>query len=204
MLKIPEKTIIEEIQPQCDNLHKMLKEQKEHLHITNQELSDQTGIPLSNIAKFFSGSLAHPSVFYVMAVCICLKQSLDVLLGNAREPLDATAAEKRIKELEVENLLLKQEVNFDKKYTDKLETMLEEQKTIIKSSLALAAVLAFAFLTYLSIDLTTPHAGFIQHDGISPGIIITVIAIAAAIGQTVYFVVKHHKNKPKKDDTHNE
>lgn len=204
MLKIPEKTIIQEIQPQCDNLYKMLKEQKEHLHITNQEISDQTGIPLSNIAKFFSGSLSHPSVFYVMAICICLKQSLDVLLGNTREPLDATAAEKRIKELEVENILLKQEVKFDKKYTDKLETMLEERKTIIISSLALAAVFAFAFLTYLSIDLTNPQIGFIRHDGISPSIIIIAVAIVAAIGQTVYFVVKHHKNKPKKDDTHNE
>ena len=52
MIKIPDQTIIQKIQPQCDKLHIALKNQKELMHLTNQDIADITGLPLSNIAKF--------------------------------------------------------------------------------------------------------------------------------------------------------
>lgn len=61
---IPAKSIIRQIQSQCDTLHIKMKHQKDARRETNQSVTDNTGILISNVAKFFSGSLANPSMFY--------------------------------------------------------------------------------------------------------------------------------------------
>lgn len=200
MIKIPEKTIIQEIQPQCDNLYIALKEQKELQHLTNQDVADITGIPISNVSKFFSGALSQPSVFYVMAICICLKQSLDSLFSNETKPKESTEAEKRIAELEAENKLLKQEISFNKRLIKHLETGIKdletgikERKPVIYSLAGLCLITSFALASYLFVDITNPNSGYFQGSHISPFIIVIIIAVAASVAQAIYYSSRRRK-----------
>ena len=76
-----QKTIIQQIQPNCDNLWQRLKAAKEASRKTNQQIANETGISISTISKFFSGASSAPSVFNIAALCICLGVSLDDLMG---------------------------------------------------------------------------------------------------------------------------
>ena len=62
-------TIIQQIQPQCDNLYKSIKDAAMTQHRTHREIVERTGVPRSTVAKFLSGALASPSVFYIAALC---------------------------------------------------------------------------------------------------------------------------------------
>lgn len=72
-------TIIQQIQPQCDNLYKNIKDAAMTQHRTHREIVEHTGVPRSTVAKFLSGALASPSVFYIAALCKYLHLSMDGL-----------------------------------------------------------------------------------------------------------------------------
>ena len=72
-------TIIQQIQPQCDNLYKNIKDAAMTQHRTHREIVEHTGVPRSTVAKFLSGALASPSVFYIAALCKYLNLSMDGL-----------------------------------------------------------------------------------------------------------------------------
>ena len=72
-------TIIQQIQPQCDNLYKNIKAAAIAQHRTHREIVEHTGVPRSTVAKFLSGALASPSVFYIAALCKYLHLSMDGL-----------------------------------------------------------------------------------------------------------------------------
>lgn len=75
-------TIIQQIQPQCDNLYKNIKDAAIAQHRTHREIVEHTGVPRSTVAKFLSGALASPSVFYIAALCKYLNLSMDGLFDT--------------------------------------------------------------------------------------------------------------------------
>ncbi len=76
-------TIIQQIQPNCDELYKRIKEAKDAQRKTHKDLVESTGVPQYTIAKFLSGALTNPGVFGVAAICIDLGLSLDELMGDS-------------------------------------------------------------------------------------------------------------------------
>ena len=207
MIKIPDQTIIQKIQPQCDNLHIALRNQKEIMHMTNQDVADITGLPLSNVAKFFSGNLSSPNVFNVMAVCICLNQSLDELFGNKSGKAQDDGLKAKVLELEAENNQLKKELAFELKLEDKnektvkhLEDELKVQTRVITGLVALCAIMTFSLLIYLVFDINSPEHGFVKETHVSPALLIIIAVIVAAIGVAIYSASKIIKRK--KDGIH--
>ena len=79
-------TIIQQIQPNCNNLYQRIKDEARNQHKTHRNLVETTGIPQYTIAKFFSGRLSSPGVYDVAAICIDLGLSLDELMGVAPPP----------------------------------------------------------------------------------------------------------------------
>lgn len=79
-------TAMDELLPRCDAVLETIKEQKTRQGLTNQQLADVTGIPLSNVKKYFSGDLKNPSLFYTAAACRVLGLSLDEMLGLEARP----------------------------------------------------------------------------------------------------------------------
>lgn len=77
-----ENTILQNIEPNCDNLLSVLKEKKKEMHITNQEIASRTGVPFDTVRKYFAGESKSPNVFNIMSFCILFGLSLDNILGN--------------------------------------------------------------------------------------------------------------------------
>lgn len=75
-----------------------IKARKNELGLTNQQIADATGIPLSNIKKYFSGDIKNPSLFYTAYACQLLGLSLDDLMGMERtkDENDVSRLEKAI------------------------------------------------------------------------------------------------------------
>lgn len=201
-------TIIQQIQPQCDTLHIKMKEQKDAQHETNQSVADHTGIPISNVAKFFSGTLANPSVFYMAAICIFLGLSIDELLGiTPKKDADGSAA--RIAELEAQlertNLQLERtnkELELVERHCKFLEDGLAERKGNFTSLSTMCAVLIIPLIMYLVIDISNANFGFFRYNNDIPivGIIIAIVIIVSIVLLTIH-IIKENKNKHKNKDT---
>lgn len=79
--------MVDDMQLLGDAVLGAIKARKNALGMTNQQLADAAGIPLSNVKKYMSGDIKNPSLFYTAAACRVLGLSLDDLLGlEARQP----------------------------------------------------------------------------------------------------------------------
>lgn len=56
-------TFIEEMQPNFDALPERLKDEKFRNHLTNQQLSDVSGVPIATTSRILSGAVFEPRLF---------------------------------------------------------------------------------------------------------------------------------------------
>lgn len=201
MKKANAQTIIQQIQPQCDTLYLKMKDQKDAQHETNQSVADSTGVPISNIAKFFSGTLANPSVFYMAAICIFLGLSLDELLGIT--PAKATDdRDARIAELETQLDHANRELELVKHHNKYLEEGIAERKANYNSLTTMCAILIIPLVVYLIVDISNTNLGFFRGDDISiVGLIIAIVIIVAVVLLTTHIIKekrlkKHETDRP--------
>lgn len=59
-----------------------LKKIKEKYHLTNEEWSKRSGVPVSTIARFLSSSLNIPNFPAVCAMLVCLGESIDAFYSR--------------------------------------------------------------------------------------------------------------------------
>lgn len=191
MKKAPAQTIIQKIQPQCDKLYIRIKNEKDAHHETNQSIADATGVPISNVAKFFSGSLASPSVFYVAAICIYLHLSLDGLLeiAQSKEPEDVT----NIAELQAKLDGAEKQLALLKEHNKLLEAGIKERKSIINSLAGLCLFLSASLMTYIAIDIANKNFGFFRADGVSAVGIVIIVLLMVSVGFLISRFIKEKK-----------
>ena len=194
----PTQTIIQQIQPQCDNLYKKMKHEKDMQHKTNRSLAERTGIPISTTAKFFSGTLSNPGIFSVTAWCIDLSLSLDVLMGISRENESECVA--RIAELEAELASEKRENELLKNQNKQLEAGIAERKPIIYGLAGLCLLLAFAVLAYIIIDMSNLNFGFFRADNFGNSLTVLTLGFGILIVAALHIITKN-KAKNKNDNT---
>ena len=72
------------------NLAKRIKELKEQNQMTNQELADRSGLPLSNVSKLLSGVTQYPTIDTVAKLATALNISIDYLVYGNESPLSKT------------------------------------------------------------------------------------------------------------------
>ena len=63
------------------NIQEVCKSRKEELKLTYQEISDDSGVPLSTVQNFFSKFSKSPSIYTVAPICKALGISLDEVFG---------------------------------------------------------------------------------------------------------------------------
>lgn len=185
---IPEQTIIQRIQPECDTLHIKMKEAKETQHKTNQGLSDSTGIPLSNIGKFFSGFITNPNAHYVAALCIDMGLSLDKLFGIPTETAGADAAA-RIRELEAEIHDLNIHFDYTKKERDNLISVAKLRARVITGLLAISVLMTIFIIIYMIIDVNNPNTGLFQADYKNPFGFVIIASIVLSFAAIIAFLI---------------
>lgn len=174
---IPEQPILEKIKPLCDSLHIKMRNQKDALHETNQSVSDGTGIPLSNVGKFFSGTLSNPSVFNTAAMCIHLGMSMDELFEIA--PQDNT---EKVKQLESQIERANSDLELVRHHNELLESGIKERKPVMFGLTVVCLLLAVALIGYLAVDVSNLNFGFFTHDGVSVVGIAIIALLLVSIG----------------------
>lgn len=68
-----------------DVLKQLCKEQKLAKHMTNQDIADESGVPVSTVNNYFSSLSKCPSIFTVGPICAVLDISLDEFFGICAE-----------------------------------------------------------------------------------------------------------------------
>lgn len=194
-------TIIQRIQPQCDALPQRMKDAKNAQHKTNQSVADSTGVPLSTVAKFFSGTLSSPSVFGVAAMCIDLDLSLDNLMGiTAEQPEEDRSY---IMELELRLESSQAQLALLKEHSKILESGIAERRPLLLGLLGLCSFLFIAFTVYLIMDVGDFSFGFVRDsEHVPTALILLALLAAAVVFGTVQVFIKHkaNNNNTKKDD----
>lgn len=189
--------IIAKIQPKCDEFCQKVKEVKKAQGKTNQEISDATGIPLSNISKFFSGNLSNPNIYNAVAVCMYLGISIDEAFCMKNSSDDYST--KRISELESELHDMALHLEYEKKYGKIIEKELKSRKIIIAALLGICVFLISAFSFGVIYDSLKKDVGFIQGKSVAPISILCITAILISIVVTVSIVCVYILKK-KRDD----
>lgn len=217
MRKEENRTIIQQLQPYCDDLHLKMKAEKNAQSKTNQDIVDTTGLPFSTVSKFFAGLLSNPGVFGVSAICIDLGMSLDELMGIEAPPgADMTADIDRLQmELDHKDALLhktEEEVELLKERSRMMDRGLQQEekhiietrktwKPIIYGLCGLCIILASVLMVYIVLDAQRPDVGLIQ--GIENTSIVVWVGLSAVIMTALllmHTVVSRWYRKAKKDD----
>lgn len=184
-------TIIQQIQPNCDDLYKKIKNAAVAQHRTHRDIVENTGVPRSTVAKFLSGAISNPGVFFISALCIYLGLSLDELMGITPTPPEQDASAVEIAELKGKLAKAEAEVAMLKGSCKIYQNGIAERKPVIYGLTGLCIFLSMAFVTYLLIDISDSAHGFIRpNQPVSPVFVLLVLAIISTAFITVHSVVK--------------
>lgn len=122
------------------NQLKLLKEKRK---LTNQQLSDLSGVPIGTINRIMAGQTDNPSFQTVCDIVMAMDGSLDELVGIKDEtPLEKKAANKDLIQL--------------------YESMLENKEKWMHRLFTCCCVLMVVLIGIVAFDLMNPHIGFFQ------------------------------------------
>ena len=121
-----------------------LKRLKDKRKLTNQQLSDLSGVPIGTINRIMAGQTDNPSFQTVCDMVMAMDGSLDELVGIKLEP---TAAEKKPVTKEIIALY---------------ESMIESKDMWIRRLFVVCCILAAFILCVMAYDLANPMIGYFQ------------------------------------------
>lgn len=208
-------TFIEEMQPNFDALPERLKDEKFRNHLTNQQLSDVSGVPIATTSRILSGAVSNPGFFHIAALCAAMDVSMDSVAGvhprgdqaeidQLRQEIaykDEIIAEKgaaidrlldrsRIMEAGVaarDDRISKQSEALSKK-DSALASLQRENKPLIYGQCALNILLTAVLMVYMVLDARNPEIGLIRSEKISAVILLGAAGIAAVFMLTAFLI----------------
>lgn len=200
MKKLRNQTDHIELQKKCDGLYLVLREYKEDLHLTNQDISDATEVPMDRARKYFAGDLKNPSLYDVMAFCMLFGLSLDTLLGNPYGQAQGQGNDAEVARLEKENSILQIKYENEQRFLQRVEKILQRTTIGLFVLLALCAVLVLTLATYFILDLKNHGVGFVKSEAVSPVAFIVAGVLVAAVIIMALLLVRVLKNKKHKGE----
>ena len=208
-------TFIEEMQPNFDALPERLKDEKFRNHLTNQQLSDVSGVPIATTSRILSGAVSNPGFFHIAALCAAMDVSMDSVAGvhpsgdqaeidQLRQEIaykDEIIAEKgaaidrlldrsRIMEAGVaarDDRISKQSEALSKK-DSALASVQRENKPLIYGQCALNILLTAVLMVYMVLDARNPEIGLIRSEKVSAVILFGAAGIAAVFMLTAFLI----------------
>lgn len=185
-------TIIQQIQPQCDNLYKNIKAAAIAQHRTHREIVEHTGVPRSTVAKFLSGALASPSVFYIAALCKYLNLSMDGLFDT--EPQCEREAGENA-DLQAKLNSADQQIKHLNEKCRMLQAGIKERKPVIYGLAGLCIFLSAALCGYIALDISDrKHGLFVANRFPIIGCALCIL-IGAAVFGFLYYIAKNRKKR---------
>lgn len=185
-------TIIQQIQPQCDNLYKNIKDAAMTQHRTHREIVEHTGVPRSTVAKFLSGALASPSVFYIAALCKYLNLSMDGLFDT--EPQSEREAGENA-DLQAKLNSAEQQIKHLNEKCGMLQAGIRERKPVIYGLAGLCIFLSVALCGYIALDISDMEHGFFTENGLSVMGGVLCIFLVSVVLALLHFAAKAKRKK---------
>lgn len=99
---------IQYVSPYIEKLSEHLKRAKLQKGISNEKISEITGLPYGFLTRIFTGQVVNPPLEHVAVLCKFFNLSLDELTGltDVEEELDNNDPASRLHTLELENARL--------------------------------------------------------------------------------------------------
>lgn len=187
-------TIIQQIQPQCDNLYKNIKDAAMTQHRTHREIVEHTGVPRSTVAKFLSGALASPSVFYIAALCKYLHLSMDGLFYTDQK-CEREAGENA--DLQAKLNSAEQQIKHLNDKCGMLQAGIRERKPVIYGLAGLCIFLSVALCGYIALDISDREHGLFVASRFPVIGCALCILIGAAVFGFLYYIAKSRRKEDK-------
>ena len=148
MDKFEKGTILYDLQPYCNALLPLMRDEKDKKGTTYQEISDITGITMDNIKRFYTGEHKQPSVYKIAALCRYFGLSMDALFGLTSTDKIVAHTELEKKDAEIEALKAKIATQADEyerrlaTYQSQLADMKADKAALVESLHERAAQMA--------------------------------------------------------------
>lgn len=170
-------SVIDELSPYIRAYPKVFRMARARCSLTNEELSDRSGVPYSTVRNAQSGN-GGVTIVQAAALARVLGLSIDEMFGAVRPE----AEQQRIRTLELELADRNGEI---RSLRDSNDTLRSELARRTYSLITVCSLLFFAVAWYLIWDYRLPNAGLIIGGNISLAawlILLLVIAAACIMG----------------------
>lgn len=201
-------TFIEEMQPNFDALPERLKDEKFRNHLTNQQLSDVSGVPIATTSRILSGAVSNPGFFHIAALCAAMDVSMDSVAGVHPSGDQAEIDQLRQEIAYKDEIIAEKGAAIDRlldrsrimeagvaarddrisKQSEALASVQRENKPLIYGQCALNILLTAVLMVYMVLDARNPEIGLIRSEKISAVILFGAAGIAAVFMLTAFLI----------------
>lgn len=162
------------------SLQDICREARNRQGMTNQDVADNSNVPLSSVQNFFASTSKTPTVNNSGNICRACGVSLDKYFGITPDVLP----EEQIEQMERDHKAELVTANLE----GRIEQLSKNEKRLrisLYSTVLLSVVLLFALVGYMMFDYNVPNAGLIQSGQASTAAWIIMILLAVGAGVIV-------------------
>ena len=179
---------IQEIAQHIQDFPALVRKARMDKGITNEELTELSGISYSAVCKMQSGE-RDPKLYDAVAVMKAIGISADQVFDIQPPASAPSAMQERIHELELDNAVSSGDVVRLKQVnclcTQRLDAVIRQRDYYKRWSVfssIFAAILSLFLIDYLLFDFRNPHAGFILQDRPTVFAWIVILIVSVSIG----------------------
>lgn len=216
-------TIVEQMQPIFDALPEKLKDEKLRRGLTNQQLSDVSGVPIATTSRIIAGAVTNPGIFHVAALCAAMNISIDALMGIPQPDSSAAELDALRQELEHKTELLaekeaavgrlldrsrilengistrdeqiqRQEEDIRRKDAE-IKELRNFYKPLVYGLCGLCILLTVVWCIFVVLDARQPGIGLIRSGAVSPLIWVGAAAVVVLLITLLCLVVRRYYRK---------
>lgn len=184
---------IQELAQHIQDFPAIVRKSRMDKGLTNEELSELSGVSYSAICKVQSGE-RDPKLYDAVAVMKAIGISADQVFDIQPPASAPSAMQERIHELELDNAVSSGDVVRLKQVnglcTQRLDAVIRQRDYYKRWSVfssIFAAILSLFLIVYLLFDFRNPHAGFILQD--RPTVFAWVVILIASVSIGVCSIV---------------
>lgn len=182
--------VFQDLKPYIDAYPWKIKKARVEKGLTQKELADAAGVPLSSVQKMNVNN--QDALFNCAAICRVLGVSMDELFG-LRPPADVSELTGQIHSLELDNARKDGEIgrltavaDGDKQHSDDLTSRIHALHSLVLALSAVCALLLAAVIGYMAWDTQITTAGLFQSAGMSVFAVVLAILVLGAFCLIIY------------------
>lgn len=159
------------------SLQDICREARDRQGMTNQDVADNSNVPLSSVQNFFASTSKTPTVNNSGNICRACGVSMDKYFDITPDVLP----EEQIEQMERDHKAELVTANLE----GRIEQLAKSEKRLrisLYSIALLSVVLLLALVGYMMFDYNVPYAGLIQSGQASTAAWIVMILLAVGVG----------------------